>query len=498
MGGEATRGGGAVGPVAAPPDAPRMSGLAEQAFDRTAGAPLVSGNAVRVLFDAAGNFPVWLDAIRSAQRSVLLENYIIEEDEVGTAFADALAERARAGVSVRVIRDWMGSHRTASRGYWRRLEEAGVETRVFNRPTPVRPLRWVSRDHRKSICVDGRVGYVAGLCVSAQWLGDPARGVAPWRDTGVEIRGPAVAWVEKAFQAVWDVTGPPLPPGALTSPGSMAPAGEVSVRVVADAPASAGMFRLDQLIAAAARQTLWLTDAYFVGFVPYVQALRMAALDGVDVRLLVPSTTDIPLVSGLSRSGYRPLLEAGVRIFEWNGSMIHAKTAVADGCWARVGSSNLNLASFLGNYELDVAIENVAIARTLEEAFLRDLENSTEIVLRGRRLVRPIRPKGMVPRGSQRPPLGAIRFAHAVGAAAAPGTRWLGAVESGIGLVLAGVLLVLAVVGTLWPAALAYPASLIALWLAVVLLLRARRGWRRARAEDASARADSAKAGTET
>ena len=121
----------------------------------------------------------------------------------------------------------------------------------------------------------------------------------------------------------------------------IAPAGDMTVRVLAAEPNLAALYRLDQLIAAMARSTLWLTDAYFVGVTPYVQALRAAALDGVDVRLLVPGASDLPFLSPLSRAGYRPLLEAGVRVFEWNGSMLHAKTAVADGKWARVGSTNL-------------------------------------------------------------------------------------------------------------------------------------------------------------
>ena len=136
------------------------------------------------------------------------------------------------------------------------------------------------------------------------------------------------------------------------------------LRVVATVPNTAGLFRVDQLVAAMARKTLWLTDAYYAGTAAYVEALRAAARDGVDVRLLVPGASDIPLIRPFSRAGYRPLLEAGVRVFEWNGSMIHAKTAVADGRWARVGSTNLNVASWLGNRELDVIVEHEPFART--------------------------------------------------------------------------------------------------------------------------------------
>ena len=140
----------------------------------------------------------------------------------------------------------------------------------------------------------------------------------------------------------------------------------MSVRVIAGMPGTAELYRLDQLIAAASRRTLWLTDAYFVGTTAYVQALRAAARDGVDVRLLVPGATDIWVLRGLSRVGYRPLLEGGVRVYEWNGSMLHAKTAVADGRWARVGSTNLNLQSWMGNWELDVAIEDEGFAGQMQ------------------------------------------------------------------------------------------------------------------------------------
>src|SRR4029079_17812210 len=134
------------------------------------------------------------------------------------------------------------------------------------------------------------------------------------------------------------------------------PTGDIRLRVVASLPGTAGLFRMDQLVAALARKRLWLTDAYYAGTTTYVQALRAAAADGVDVRLLLPNGTDIPLLKPLSRAGYRPLLEAGVRVFEWSATMLHAKTAVADGHWARVGSSNLNLASWLSNCELDAVI----------------------------------------------------------------------------------------------------------------------------------------------
>ena len=181
----------------------------------------------------------------------------------------------------------------------------------------------------------------------------------------------------------------------------MPAAGTVMARVVASTPTTAQLYRLDQLIAAGARRSLWLTDAYFVGTTLYVQALKSAATDGVDVRLLVPGSSDVPFIGSLSRAGYRPLLEAGVRVFEWNGSMLHAKTAVADSRWARVGSTNLNLTSWIGNWELDVAVEDEPFAKAMEAMYLDDLSHATEVVLTARRRVRLSQP----PEARRRRPL---------------------------------------------------------------------------------------------
>src|SRR5262249_11268793 len=217
------------------------------------------------------------------------------------------------------------------------------------------------------------------------WVGDERKGVEPWRDTGAEITGPAVAELERAFAQMWATCGAPIPAGELPDIHSISADGDISLRVVASIPNSAGLYRLDQLMAAAARETLWLTDAYFAGPTPYIQALSSAARDSVDVRLLVPQASDLPVMSALARSGYRPLLESGVRVYEWNGPMVHAKTAVADGRWARIGSTNLNLASWVNNWELDVVIEDSRIGEEMERMYLDDLGNATEMVLTVRR-----------------------------------------------------------------------------------------------------------------
>jgi cardiolipin synthase len=469
--------------ITAPPtprDRAALRGLAERALTRAAGGPLVAGNAVRVLDDARENYPAWLDAVNAAERRIAFENYIIAGDATGRRFADALAAAARRGVRVRLLYDWLGCLGERSRPLWRELARAGCEVRAFNTPRLERPLACLSRDHRKSLAVDGRVGFVSGLCVSDRWAGDPARGREAWRDTGVELRGPAVGDVERAFAAAWATAGAPIPASELPE-AELAPAGDVAVRVVATEPHAAGLFRLDLLVAGLAQRSLWLADAYFFGTAPYVEALRAAARDGVDVRLLVPGTSDIALLAAFSRAGYRPLLEAGIRVFEWNGPMMHAKTAVADGRWARIGSSNLNLSSWLGNYELDVTVEDEGFAREMEARYLSDLEDATEIVLRARRRrsLAPVEsersrtvPGGGRRAGAGRAAAGAIRVTHAVGAALT-GERTLGPAEARVAAGGGIVLVVLAAVAALWPRVIAVPAAAVALWLGAALLLRA-------------------------
>ncbi|MDH5286963.1 MAG: phospholipase D-like domain-containing protein [Betaproteobacteria bacterium] len=453
--------------------------LATRAFGRATGAQSSEGNAARMLLDARENFPAWLDAIRRAQRLILFECYIVEDDEVGHEFARALADRARDGVHVYVIYDWLGSFR--SDALWGPLREAGVRVAAFNPFQFASPLGWTTRDHRKMIAIDGHVGFVSGLCVSAKWLGRPEKRLEPWRDTGVEIRGPAVAELEHAFARVWEACDEgPLPVELLTPVAAIPRAGTTRVRVIQGQPSGAGVLRLDLMIAAIARERLWLTDAYFVGTAPYVQALVAAARDGVDVRLLVPGASDLPAVSVLSRAGYRVLLEKGVRVFEWNGTMLHAKTAVADDQWARVGSTNLNLASFLGNYELDVAIEDEAFARATAEQFERDLRDSTEIVLTaGNRVRRADRRHDdgeavrRAPSGSAgRAAAGAVSVGSALGAALT-NRRALGPAESGLLAKMAVAAIALGAVGAMWPAVLAWPAAVFAAWMGLAWLGKA-------------------------
>ncbi len=463
-------------PVVATPR-PLARIAAEQLFSRIAGTAPVAGNSVRLLRDGQENYPAWLSAIERAQVSIDFENYIIRDDETGRRFADMLCRKAQEGVPVRVLYDWLGCFGTP-RAFWRRLRQAGVEVRCFNRPRVDLPLGWLTRNHRKSLRCDD-VGFVAGLCVGDVWMGGP--GVPAWRDTGIEVRGPAVADMRAAFAQSWAQARANMPagaaPGSVPAEDDVPSAGTISLRVIGSRPSTMGLYRFDQLIAGIARHTLWLTDAYFVGTTAYVQTLCDAARDGVDVRLLVPGASDIPVAKALSRAGYRPLLEAGCRVYEWNGPMLHAKTAVADGRWARIGSSNLNIASWMGNWELDVAVEDDGFAGQMQTMFEQDLENATEIVLDLGRVQavddRPAR------RGSPgRLAAGAVGLGSAVGAAIT-NRRALGPAESKIMAAGGGILLALSVVAVLWPRVLTFPIAAAALWVALTLLLRA---WRLRRA----------------
>ncbi|HEY2028097.1 MAG TPA: phospholipase D-like domain-containing protein [Myxococcales bacterium] len=451
--------------------------LAEQAFSRAAGAPLVAGNRVKLLRDAAENYPAWLEAIERAGSSIVMNSYILADDEIGNRFAAALGAAASRGVRVRILQDWLGARGEASHAFWARLHAFGVEVRWFNPFRFEAPLGWLRRNHRKSFVVDGRIGFVTGLCIAQRWLGNSQHGIPPWRDTGIQIEGPAVADIAHAFEATWSDSGPATAKEAVQARGEIPAEGDISVRVIATEPATAGAYRFDTLVAGLARRTLWLTDAYFVGLPSYVQALRAAAMDGVDVRLLVPGSSDLGIVKRLGTAGFRPLLAGGIRVFEWNGSMLHAKTAVADGRWARVGSTNLNVASWMGNWELDVAIEDDGFAREMEQAYEADLSNATEILLglprrRPERRLRAAPGTNRVREGSALATAGVIRVGGTV-TAALGGHRLLRPAEAGLLSGASVVLLALAAVALVFPRAVAIPVALVAVWLGITLFIDA-------------------------
>jgi phosphatidylserine/phosphatidylglycerophosphate/cardiolipin synthase-like enzyme len=454
--------------------------MADQAFNRTAGAPLIGGNAVRVLRDAAENYPAWEEAIRQARHTIHVEMYIIHADRTGRRFMDLLAAKARSGVQVRLLYDWFGCGWSRVRGLFRPLVLAGGDVRVFNPPTLGAVMGWVRRNHRKLLTIDGEVAYIGGLCIGEAWEGVPARGREPWRDTAVEIRGPAVAHADAAFAESWAVAGG-TPFDALPA---AEPCGDTALRVVPTEPFTANLFRIDLLVAALARERLWITDAYFIGHGPFAEALMHAARDGVDVRLLLPHGSDVGWTVPVSRTLYRTLLEAGIRVYEWTGTMIHAKTAVADSRWARVGSTNLNINSWLGNWELDVTIEDTDVAATMEAHFLEDLERSAEITLdaRGRLMQTRVRPPRGRARRSARRVVREVTGAARSLSAAVTGSRPLEPYEIAPLLALTVFLAALAAVGFMQPQILAWPVATLAAWLGLTLLVDAWRAvmrWRR-------------------
>jgi cardiolipin synthase len=323
-------------------------------IERATGAPTTCGNEIRLQFEGPSTFSAWLEAIDAAEKFVYFEN------------------------SVYLLHDWLGCWATP-RSYWKPLKKAGVRVRAFN-PPAIRlgdPFGVVQRDHRKLVVIDGEVAYVGGLCVGEEWAGTPT--AAPWRDTGVEIKGPAARAAALAFERLWSQIDEPVQLAGAAGPA--AEEGGTPVWLIEGEPGRARVYRTLHLSASRARESIWITDAYFVAPRPLTEALAAAAQQGVDVRILVPAHNNWPIVGSMSRGGYRFLLESGVRIFEWQGPMMHAKTAVVDGAWCRVGSSNLNASSLMGNWELDVGVLDTGLGRQLAGLFMADLTSSVEIVL---------------------------------------------------------------------------------------------------------------------
>ena len=267
----------------------------------------------------------------------------------------------------------------------------------------------VRRDHRKLLAVDGTYASTGGVFISEGWLVRSPETGWPYRDTAVSVRGPAVADLERAFAGAWDETGEPLPEEECSDAAGIPLAGDEAVRIIIQEPRKMRTLRMLQLLTAGVERRLWITDAYFLSMTILTQSLMSAARDGVDVRVLVPSTNDLPWIGALSRTGYRQFLEAGVRIFEYGGPMIHAKTVVADGWWSKVGSTNLNFSSLAANWEIDLVAEDRRFGVKMEEMFEEDLAHAREVRLLGtgrRPRVRPDRPIETADRRARRSVVG--------------------------------------------------------------------------------------------
>ena len=356
-----------------------------RALDRAAGIQAIPGNDVTILIDGHETYAAMHAQIAAATHRIHFENYIIHDDAVGMGFAEALIAKAKAGVVVRVLYDWAGSFSTSSR-FWRMLRDGGVDVRAFGPPRLADPLVFFARDHRKLLVVDGRMGVTGGLCIGEEWIGNPAKSRLPWRDTAVAVVGPAARALDSAFVRAWTFAGGQPPAETAEIDSDVEPAGETVVRVVATEPGRERAYRTIDLLLGVSGERIWVTEAYLSAPQRMFQAFQDAARDGADVRLLLPGSSDIPMVRNLSRVGYRPLLRAGVRIWEWAGPMLHAKTIVADGRYSRIGSSNLNASSLLANWELDIFIDDEQLGEAMEHQFRADLTQAREILLQPRRV----------------------------------------------------------------------------------------------------------------
>ena len=337
--------------------------------------------------DGTRIFGAMIDVIERARETVELESYMIVSDSVGERFAAALLAAAARGVKVRVIADWAGSRET-KHAFWRRLREGGIDVRIFNKPGFRAWLGLLPRDHRKVLVADQEVCVTGGIGLAEVWSGFVKRKRrAPWRDTAVLIRGPAAADMARAFESMWKranfeerraarrhVVRRARNSGTWSGQSTGAVVG-----IIEGEPWRLRVARALQIQSVSAEKAIWIASAYFYPSSAEIEALCGAALDGVDVRVLVPSKYDHPWVRLLTRRVYKQLLRNGVRIWEWNGIMMHAKTSVIDGRWVRVGSTDFNPLGVAINYELDAVIDSPELGKAAEAMFLHDLEESTEI-----------------------------------------------------------------------------------------------------------------------
>jgi cardiolipin synthase A/B len=449
----------------------------QRAFGRAAGSAVIPGNRVDLLIDGPATYAAMYAQIDGAKRRIHLENYIIHDDSCGRSFAERLIDRARAGIVVRVMYDWVGSFGT-SRRFWRRLRDAGVDVHGFGPFRFADPLLIFARDHRKLLVVDGERAVTGGLCIGDEWLGDDAKCRLPWRDTAIALEGPAVRELDTTFCRAWTFNGGATPDDASELDDPLPVTGDTEVRVVGTEPGRERGYRTIDLLLGVSAARIWVTEAYLSAPQRMYQAFKDAARDGADVRLLLPGSSDIRAVRNLSRVGYRGLLRAGVRIWEWNGPMLHAKTIVADSRWVRIGSSNLNPSSLLANWEVDVFVYGEVLARKMERQFLKDLDQSSEVMLRPRRIPK-VMGREVFPALSRQAPADATRVPHArsfrerrVRAIVLLGSIVQGARAAIFGP-LALILLISSVLFALFPKPMAWTSSLLAGAAGVALLVRA-------------------------
>jgi cardiolipin synthase len=394
----------AWGPISAKQSAAIVAGLKSKSGDldildkqialeqNIVGSPLVVGNSVTLLQDGPATYEAMFAAIGAATHYINVESYIVNDDEVGKQFADLLIDRQAHGVQVNLMYDSFGSVGTPT-AFFDRLEQAGVRVVEFN---PINPMdlkkSWAvnHRDHRKLLIVDGETAFLGGINISSVYsTGSSIRGSDPpddpsvgWRDTDIRIVGPVVNDFEQLFTETWNNQhGPPLAKRDYSAMG--APAGKDIVRAIGstpDDPYSLIYLTLISAITNAERQ-VYLINAYFVPDPQLLKALEDAAARGVDVRLVLPSHSDSASAFYAGRSHFSELLKSGVRIYQRRGALLHAKTAIVDGVWACVGSSNLDWRSAIDNNEVNAIILGREFGQQMQAAYAADLAESEEIDL---------------------------------------------------------------------------------------------------------------------
>jgi cardiolipin synthase len=347
---------------------------------------------VQLLQDGPETYKAMYAAISSAADHINMETYILDDDEIGKKFADALISKQQQGVTVNLIRDSVGTLGTPKE-YFKRLTDAGVKVLEFN---PVNPLTakvgWDvnQRDHRKLLVVDGQVAFLGGINISSVYSGGSFRdgskqrpdGKLPWRDTDLQLEGPIVAEFQKMFIDTWQKQkGDPLAQRNYFP--ALARQGNEVVHAIASSPDEPYSVMYATLISAIdnAEKEVLLTNAYFVPDPQLIASLKRAVARRVDVKIVLPSSTDSALVFHAGRYYYDELLSDGVKLYERKNVLLHAKTALIDGVWSTVGSTNLDWRSFLHNQEINAVILGPEFGDRMRESFNADLADSQEITL---------------------------------------------------------------------------------------------------------------------
>ncbi|WP_232429029.1 cardiolipin synthase [Aromatoleum toluclasticum] len=357
-----------------------------------AGSPLTTGNRVRLLQDGPATYSAMLAAIRDARNHINMETYILDDDEIGQRFAQALIDKQQQGVQVNLIRDSAGTIGTPA-DFFQRLTGSGVHVLEFN---PLNPLvtrkEWElnQRDHRKLLIVDGHTAFLGGINISSVYSSGSGKqrtrpgpdGNVGWRDTHLQVQGPVVAELQKLFLSTWEAQkGAPLKERNYFP--RLDNAGPHVVRAIGSSPDEPFSLIYATLLSAigSAESSVLLTNAYFVPDPQLLAALKAAARRGVDVTLILPGQTDSWLVLHAGRGYYDQLLSAGVKIHERRGAILHSKTALIDGVWATIGSTNLDWRSFLHNHELNAVVLGAEFGRQVHAMFKKDLAESDAITL---------------------------------------------------------------------------------------------------------------------